>query len=147
MSLIGPTKLNNFKKIHFKKLMITRLHTIAKVEKIREAFEEIKVKSNLTSIKPTRGNAQFRITKENLKRSAFVVAYVKDMICMTILREILDMKILFDIHSTQVEFMEKSDIKFLARKWFSGGRSGFSSIPRSKKRQTLAKIKMKRPLN
>ena len=139
VSFSGPTKLNNFKKIHFKKLMISRLQTISKVKRIREAFEELKFKTHQLDTKDTEGKVKFEMTKENLKRYAFVVAYVKDMICMTILREILDMKILLDIHCTQVELMDKSDMKFLALKWFSGARLNFPDTSRSDKTSDSSK--------
>ena len=79
------------------------------------------------------------MTKENLKRYAFVVAYVKDMICMTILREILDMKMLLDIHSSQIDVMQKSDIKFMALKWFSGAGLDVSNLPKSERTSDLTK--------
>ena len=95
---------------------------------MREAVEEIKRKTFQNHLRGSEGILNFDKNSDCFKNYIYGVSYINDKICMVALREMLNMKMLSEVLSLQINLMRKSDIKTMAVKWFGNTKINITQV-------------------
>ena len=117
----GFAKLTSFKKIHYQKLMVSRIQANPKAKKIGKVADVIKRKTIENNCR-TGGITKFSQNLAFFQRFIYCSVYIMDKICMVTLREMLDMKMLSDFLSGLFNKATESECREYTLMWFGSSK-------------------------
>ena len=113
----GLAKLTIFKKMHYQKLMISRIQPTPKGKKIQRLEEAVRRKT-LDGCCRSGSITKFSQNLAIFQKYIHCSIYIMDKVCMVTLREILGIKMLSVVMSNFCDIIKDSDFREFSQMWF-----------------------------